>query len=520
MKFTATGDVVAYKYDKRKHRERSLGVDVVSFNRRVAHFSLKLTSFHHRQSHITDVKRIMQCFAFSAVYVLTPAVYRIAILLLLCLLALLLAGWAIVLAERQFPELIARPTKRLNKLPDTIEGLGHCCILLQDSRFQRISKPNPMKKLILLIAIAFIIQGNVSSQSCLPEGITFTRQGQIDSFQINYPGCTEIEGGVSVSGDSIHNLSGLNVLTSIGGECSIQDNDSLVNLTGLDNLASVGGNLLIAFNDALSSIAGLNNLNSIGGKHEIRYNVVLTSLTGLDNLNSIGGRFLFEGNDVLISLTGLGKLTSIGGGCYVQDNGYLTSLTGLDSLTSIGGELWIQLNPILTSLTGLESLDSIVGRTLQIWANSALTSLTGLCNLDYIGGHLTVVDNYRLTTCEVKSICDYLANPNGGIIISSNTIGCNSPQEVRDACMTVGVSSINIEFEYSIYPNPATTELFISTESGVVINEAILYNQMGQVVLHEDRLDGAIDISMLPTGMYVVELVANASRVRTRVMIL
>ena len=33
-------------------------------------------------------------------------------------------------------------------------------------------------------------------QICLPNGITFTTQGQIDSFSINYPGCSVIGGYV------------------------------------------------------------------------------------------------------------------------------------------------------------------------------------------------------------------------------------------------------------------------------------------------------------------------------------
>jgi hypothetical protein len=36
------------------------------------------------------------------------------------------------------------------------------------------------------------------SQGCLPEGITFTTQAQIDSFQINYPGCNAVEGNVII----------------------------------------------------------------------------------------------------------------------------------------------------------------------------------------------------------------------------------------------------------------------------------------------------------------------------------
>ena len=50
-----------------------------------------------------------------------------------------------------------------------------------------------MKKLTLLFVLAFIIQGIGYSQSCLPEGIIFETQAQIDSFQIDYPGCTEID---------------------------------------------------------------------------------------------------------------------------------------------------------------------------------------------------------------------------------------------------------------------------------------------------------------------------------------
>jgi len=40
---------------------------------------------------------------------------------------------------------------------------------------------------------------------------------------------------------------------------------SSFHLTGLDNLTSIGGNLIIRSNDALASLSGLNNLTSIGG---------------------------------------------------------------------------------------------------------------------------------------------------------------------------------------------------------------------------------------------------------------
>ena len=74
-----------------------------------------------------------------------------------------------------------------------------------------------MKKLSLLIIHLMIFQAALISQSCLPEGIIFETQSQIDSFQINYPGCTDIEGHVNIQGDNITGLDGLNVLESVGG---------------------------------------------------------------------------------------------------------------------------------------------------------------------------------------------------------------------------------------------------------------------------------------------------------------
>ena len=75
-----------------------------------------------------------------------------------------------------------------------------------------------MKRLALLIVIALLIQSTASSQPCLPDGITFQTQAEIDNFQTNYPNCNEIEGDVIISGDSITNLNGLSVVTSIGGQ--------------------------------------------------------------------------------------------------------------------------------------------------------------------------------------------------------------------------------------------------------------------------------------------------------------
>jgi len=144
-----------------------------------------------------------------------------------------------------------------------------------------------------------------TKDSCLPEGITFNTQEEMDSFAINYPNCTEVEGDVTIQGGGITNLNGLNVLTFIGGGLSVLSNDSLTSLTGLEGLTSIGGNLAVESNASLTSLIGLNNVTSVGGDVWIDHNYTLTSLTGLENVTSIGGGLNIYKNNALVSLTGL-----------------------------------------------------------------------------------------------------------------------------------------------------------------------------------------------------------------------
>ena len=49
-------------------------------------------------------------------------------------------------------------------------------------------------KFFLLLIPVFLFFSKISAQGCLIDGMTFSTQGQIDSFAIQYPGCTKILG--------------------------------------------------------------------------------------------------------------------------------------------------------------------------------------------------------------------------------------------------------------------------------------------------------------------------------------
>jgi hypothetical protein len=94
------------------------------------------------------------------------------------------------------------------------------------------------------------------SQDC-PYDCYFTSQVQIDNFQTDYPGCTEIQYDVFISGENITNLEGLSVLTHIGGVFYLEDCPELTSLHGLRNLQSISGFMDIENCDKITDLTGL-----------------------------------------------------------------------------------------------------------------------------------------------------------------------------------------------------------------------------------------------------------------------
>jgi len=643
----------------------------------------------------------------------------------------------------------------------------------------------------------------VSAQSCIPEYIGFYLQSQVDSFQINYPGCTEIEGDVYISGNDITNLEELQVLTSIGGELRIEntsslvslyglnnisfigkslyieDNDSLIdflglaglihinesliilknpslsslsglnnlttigesinigcsgyywkgnpllnNLSGLNSLSSIGNSLnvcwnhglndlsgienltnveninissnenlsnlnglqgitnidgyvTISWNDSLNSLYGLNNLitagdlslyrllsldtligleklSSVSNDLTISLNISLKSIASLDSLSYIGGKLTMEQNYNLIDLAGLENLTEIGSDLDIRYNYALSSIAALSSVTSIGGDLIIHGTAVnslvglsgvtsingnllirgnnITSLSGIENINASSINDLEISGESLLTdcSFPNICeylsdpngavdiyrngntcndpvqiakncgitlpclpygnyhftfqsevdsfqtnypnctdlngdlflhggwgggtgnftNLDglsvvtsidgmlgisgaYILTNLSGIDNIDaasisdlyinycplLSDCEVQSICDYLANPTGNVYITDNAFGCNSLEEVQNACETVSFQEHDLEALIKVYPNPANQYLFLDNRSSHQIDKIIIYNTMGQIAYSQDYDGPTIHISELDQGIYILEIITDDVKSRLKFVV-
>lgn len=195
-----------------------------------------------------------------------------------------------------------------------------------------------MKLAPLIFVFTFSLQ-HLFAQSCLPGGIVFSTQAEVNAFPTNYPGCINIEGNVRIDGDNINDLSPLSQLTSIDGFLRIEDNPALPGLNGLQNITSIGGYLAIYNNQngAFTDLSGLSSLTSVGGWLNVDNIGSLTSLTGLENLTSVGVHQL-----------------------YIFNNASLTDISALNHPISIAGNLIISLNSQLSDCA-VESICDYLG---------------------------------------------------------------------------------------------------------------------------------------------------------------
>lgn len=203
----------------------------------------------------------------------------------------------------------------------------------------------------------------------------------------------------------------------------------------------------------------------------------------------------------------------------------MTSLVGLQGIYSVGGDFWIDNNDLLIGLSHFDNLSSI-GGDLNIINNASLLSLSGLNNIDPGSiANLSIYENPGLSNCHIQSICEYLISPNGIVEIYDNAPGCNSQQEVEEACWT-SVDEIGLDDQFIIFPNPLESTTMIQyklqTNSQVSLKILDLSGREMIVLVNEFQQQGeqqlVFNTANLPVGIYFCVL-KTKDLIRTRKLI-
>lgn len=336
-------------------------------------------------------------------------------------------------------------------------------------------KLNYLKNVFLVSIISLTTTAFVNAQSCLPNGIVFSSQQQIDDFANNYPGCTEVLGTVVIGSANINNLNGLSQLTSINSNLRITFSHNLTNLTGLNNLQSVAGSLDIESNNSLISLEGLDGLTNVGSL-KITDNYNLVSFNGLNNLTTVSSQILIQDQFSITSFQGFNSLESTNT-LYISNIPSLINFSGLNNLTNIGFLLHITLCNSLESLHGLESLTSI--NTLTISHNNQLSDINALENINPGNlGQISIHHNPSLSFCAINSLCQYITSPAPTGYIHNNAVGCNNEAEIYSMCNNISCLSGGITFsnqsEIDNFPNnyPDCTQILgnVVIQNGNITN--------------------------------------------------
>lgn len=471
------------------------------------------------------------------------------------------------------------------------------------------------------ILILFVTSFNGFTQSCTPyqQGM-FTRQGQVDSFKINYPGCTIIAGNMTLTRDvqqldSLHlitkvkgnlfinyskliNLKGLTALDS-AGRVVIGNNDQLINLDGINKLkfcddltisncfqlTDIAGISQVSFKGLiiincfkLKKIIGFNAAKTLTASLSIIENFDVDTIDAFHNVDSIYGRLRINGHNKLkmlsmgeklkyirddleitnspllpslpdfplldnvrtVKLENLHGLQQISSfpvlsqarqDVLIQLNDKLENINDFNALSQIGRDLVIHKLPELKEISGFNKLE-VVNRSVSfdqlnklknlnsfaalnqtdsvdIRTCQSLDDISGITKLDFSKlNYLGLAGNENLSYCHYFPLCLYLQENRGRHSIASNKSGCNTANEIKETCRTVGTGD-DVVIDITLSPNPTVSD-FLLTISGYVPSDGTLeiYDMIGRVV-HQQTVHfglNQVDVSQLQTGTYLYQI--------------
>ncbi len=273
-----------------------------------------------------------------------------------------------------------------------------------------------------------------------------TIRSAADMSSLPRTGCYDLYGKLTLQGQAITSLAGLNEINSVNeldldhtaiaaidtkrplgiyGNLTVTGNAKLTNLKQLSfETASTG--ILIDSNPALTSLDPLGladpQLQEVDGDIVITGNTALTAIP-LGNLTKLTGALTVSGNSALTSIA-LDKLAGAGH-VEISDNAKLTTLGAMNALYRVTGSVTIDGNPALTGLAAFTTSLKFIDQTLTISNNAALTDLGALKHVALIGA-ISITNNTSLVSCRATEVDKCTQHPVASVISNNKTTSCST----------------------------------------------------------------------------------------------
>ena len=265
---------------------------------------------------------------------------------------------------------------------------------------------------IIIIAGCILLTLYTHAQTCTLSSDTISRQGQVDSFNINYPSCNNIIGTLTITG-SVSDLKPLVSITKVSGSLIIE-NTKLTDLNGLENIDSIN-TLILKGNAFLKNLQGLEGLeyinvislesnieileiNNISATNISNFSVSLCpklkEIIGFNNSSQMTGINIAD-NAGLDRIDAFKEVEFINGIFRLYNNANLKQLNTATRLKMVHGFLEI-VN--LKNLSQLPTFDSLViANQISIINLHEISKLPDFTNLKLVNGTFEIGSNYRLT---------------------------------------------------------------------------------------------------------------------------
>ncbi len=206
-------------------------------------------------------------------------------------------------------------------------------------------------------------------------------QAEVNSFPLDYPDCTIIDGDLVISGN-VSDLSPLNGITGIEQSLWFTNCYYLVSMEGLSNLV-YAGDLKVSNCTLFENFLGLSSLGSLG-------NLMVEACSSFEDFSGLEGITGLEGiwlNDLIIQ-NGFNGLQNISGSVsiFVLEFCEVNSFEGLSGIVEIL-DLFISFGHFPAGFTGLSSWNSASNIALE---SVSVENFQGLENLQVVENSIAI----------------------------------------------------------------------------------------------------------------------------------
>ena len=291
--------------------------------------------------------------------------------------------------------------------------------------------------------------------------------------------------------------------------------------TVCDSLTWIDGNTYYSNNTTATYIT----TSSAGCDSVVVLNLTVTqATTGIDVQTSCGPFTWVDGNTYAASTTTASHTLISANGCDSVVTLHLTVLetsssidvhTVCDSLTWIDGNTYFSDNNTASvTLTNAAGCDSTVALDLTVTTIDTEISVLGSSIFATAGGV-----GYQWLDCDsanapIAGATDQGFQPtsSGNYAVELTLNGCEATSEC-EYVMVVGNVELGAISNVSIYPNPASNDLYVAYNGASSTPATIVFSTMAGVRLQEFQLAGNrrqhLDLHDLPVGVYVIEVVSG-----------